>query len=321
MTRPRASRHFRTERIAPGVHAALAAPDGFALCNSGIVDLGGATVVFDSMLTPMAGVDLLRTAERLTGRAPAFVVNSHYHGDHQWGNCAFEGAHIVSTHRTREVVLERSRDGFLEWRRELPRELAALGTPGSPYAAEDVRELRGWFRGVLATPRSLRIVPADVTFSDELVLRGSRRALHLISYGGGHSPSDVFGYLPDERILFAGDLALEGYHLSVGDGQPAAWGRMLDRMRTLRVDRVVPGHGRLGDAGTLVRSREYLGTLERIAARAHRDGTSLRALRRTPVPERYRALRFSFMFPESLVRTYRLARARGGGGPSAAGAF
>jgi len=311
MARPRpASRHFELERIAPGVHAAIATVDGFGLCNSGIVDLGGVSVVFDSMLTPMAGADLVRATRRLTGRAPGFVVNSHYHGDHHWGNSAFVDAHVVSTRRTREEIQRKSRAQFRAWRRELPKELAVLDDPHGPYAPADVPQLRGWFRGVLATPASLPIVPPSVTFTDELVLEGTRRQLRLISYGGGHSPSDVFGYLPDERIVFAGDLALEGYHLSVGDGWPHAWGRILDRMRRLRVERVVPGHGALGDAGTLARSREYLRTLERIVARARREGASLDAVRKTPVPPAYRALRFSFMFAEALQRTYRLARPR-----------
>jgi len=309
MTSAPSSRHFRIERIAPGVHAAFARPDGYGLCNSGIIDLGGTTVVFDSMLTPMAGADLARTAERLTGRPPGFVVNSHCHGDHHWGNSAFVDAHVVSTGRTRDVIVQRGRPHFLAARREMARELVALDAPDSAYDPRDVPELRGWFRGVLAAPESLRIVSPDVTFSDELVLEGTRRELRLISYGGGHSPSDVFGYLPDERVVFAGDLALEGYHLSVGDGWPAEWGRILDRMRRLRVDRVVPGHGTLGDAGTLTRSREYLRMLERIVARARRERTSVAALRRTPIPSRYRAWRFSLMFPEALVRTHRLARA------------
>ncbi|MCI4365991.1 MAG: MBL fold metallo-hydrolase, partial [Thermoplasmata archaeon] len=86
MTYRGSSRHFQTERLAPGVFAAIATPSGFGLCNAAIVDLGGATVVFDSMLTPMAGADLARAATRCTGRPPTWVVNSHWHGDHIWGN-------------------------------------------------------------------------------------------------------------------------------------------------------------------------------------------------------------------------------------------
>ena len=309
---PTGSRHFRIERLADGVYAAFARPGGFALSNSTIVDLGSTTVVFDSTLTPMAGAALRRCAERLTGHAPSFVVNSHWHGDHHWGNSAFVGAHVVSTRRVREVIVQRSRPLFRAWRRELPRELAALRHPGPAVDSRDVPELRGWFRGVLATPSDLPIVPPGVTFEDELVLTGRRRSVHLVSYGGGHSPSDVFAFLPDERIVATGDLALVGYHLSVGDGYPDEWIRILGRMLRLRVERLVPGHGSLGDARTLARSREYLRDLVRRAASARRRGVSLRSFRRAPVPERYREWRFSLMYPENLARAYRLGT-RGSG--------
>ena len=184
--------------------------------------------------------------------------------------------------------------------------------PGRASTLRTYRELRGWFRGVLATPASYRIVPPEVTFTDELVLEGSRRSLHLVSYGGGHSPSDVFGYLPDERVLFSGDLALVGYHLSVGDGWPEVWTRILERMRRLRVDTLLPGHGAVDTGKALDRGHQYLRDISGIVRRAIRRGTSLRELVRTPIPEAYRDWRFSFMFPENLARAYRLATARPG---------
>ena len=298
-------RHFRLERIAPGVHAAIATPLGYGLCNSGIVDLGGATVVFDSMLTPMAGDALARTAERLTGRPPSWVVNSHWHGDHIWGNASFPRAHVVSTRRVRTVVLRQSREQLDACFRSFPKELEGLDAPGSPIAPADRPQVRAWFQGVLRTPRSHRIIPPEVTFDRELVLEGTRRALHLISYGGGHSPSDVFGYLPDERVLFAGDLVLVGYHPSLGDGWPAEWIRILERMRRLRVDHLVPGHGSMGTGRTLEQQLAYHRAIQRRVRDAARRGIPLRVARQSPVPAAYRAWGFSFMYPENVARAYR----------------
>jgi glyoxylase-like metal-dependent hydrolase (beta-lactamase superfamily II) len=305
-------RHFRLERVGPGVHAAIAAPTGFGLCNSGIVDLGGATVVFDSMLTPMAGAALARAAERCTGRKAAWVVNSHWHGDHVWGNSAFLGGHVVSSRRVRDVMVRKSRAQLDGCRREFPKDLARLDAPGSAVAPRDRPQVRAWLTGVLRTPRSHRVVFPEVSFADKLVLEGSRRALHLITYGGGHSPSDVFGYLPEEGILFAGDLVAADYHASVGDGWPDEWGRILRRMGRLRIDHLLPGHGPMGTRRTLDRQAEYLRDLERATRRAIRRGTTLRELQRLPIPAPYRRWRFSFMYPENLTRTYRLATARRG---------
>ena len=303
-------RDYSFERLAPGVHAARAITGGAGLCNSAIVDLGGTTVVFDTGTSPAGGRTLYRAAIRLTGRPPAFVVNSHYHADHHWGNAAFPGAHLVATRRTRALVLARSARTFREWRKVLPQEIAALGHPTPPIESRDVPELRGWFRAVLRIPAPLRVVPPDLTFSGAIRLEGTRRAVDVISYGGGHTDSDAFAFLPDERIVCAGDLALSGYHLSMGDGWPVPWIEILRRIERLRPTAVVPGHGAVGGGELLRQSAEYAATIVALARRARRAGRAVGELRRTEVPERYRALRFSLMFPENLVRAYRLSGRR-----------
>lgn len=310
----KSSRHFGIETLAPGVHVAIATPEGFGLCNAGIVDLGGETVVFDTMLTPMAGRDLVRAAERVTGRRPSWAVNSHWHGDHIWGNSAFVGSHIVSSRTVRANILKLSRPQFDGDRREMRRELPLLDGPKSLYSKADRPLLRAWFEGVLEMPRSHRIVPPGVTFEDELVLEGSRRSLHLLTYGGGHSPSDVFAYLPDEGILFTGDLAIRGFHPSVGSGWPVSWTSILRRMEKLNARSVVPGHGPPGPRSTLSHTRIYLQEIDRIARAAIRDRTPPRDLARTPIPSQFRRWRFSFMFPGNVSRAYRLARTATGRG-------
>src|SRR3990172_6492741 len=83
------SQHFRLERLADGVYAAIASGSGAATCNAGIVDLGDRTLVFDPFLTPKAAHDLRVAAEQLTGRSVSIVINSHYHNDHIRGNQVF----------------------------------------------------------------------------------------------------------------------------------------------------------------------------------------------------------------------------------------
>jgi cyclase len=302
----RNSRHFRLETLAPGVHAAVATPEGHGLCNAGIVDLGGETVVFDTMLTPAAGADLARAAERLTGRRPGFVVNSHWHGDHIWGNASFVGAHIVSSRTVRATILRRSRQQFEDDRKEMRRALPRIDAPSSPYARRDRPMVRGWFHGVVTMPTSFRVVPPDLTFEDRFEISGSRRAIELVTYGGGHSPSDVFAFLPEERILFAGDLALRGLHPSVGDGWPDRWVPILRRMERLGATTVLPGHGPPGPGTTLAANRRYLSNLQRVVRRARAAGASLAELLQRPVPRPYRGWGFSLMYAPNLQRTYRL---------------
>src|SRR6266567_787878 len=112
------SKHFRLEKLAEGVYAALAIDGGGAMCNAGIVDLGDRALVFDTFWTPEASLDLLTAAEQLTGHAVVYIVNSHYNADHVNGNQVFAPATtIISTSRTRELLIERG-NGFLNWARE-----------------------------------------------------------------------------------------------------------------------------------------------------------------------------------------------------------
>ena len=303
------SPHFRIEKVAPGIHVAIATDTGYGLCNSGIVDLGGATVVFDTMLTPMAARHLARAAERLTGAKPTWVVNSHYHGDHIWGNSSFPTGHVVSTRRVREAVLERSQRQLDACRREFPAELARMDRPDSEIDERDRPQVKAWFRGVLRSPPSLRIVPPGVTFERELRLEGRQRSLHLYTYGGGHSPSDVVAYLPEERVLFTGDLAMVGYHPSLGDGNPSEWLRILGELRKLRVEHLLPGHGPLGDRRSLEQNLRYHRDLRAFVVRARRAGGAARRVRALPIPPAYRNLRFRMMWPENLATVYRQLRA------------
>jgi len=296
------SPHFRVEPIARGVHAAIATEGGYGLCNSGIVDLGGLTVVFDTMLTPFAGADLRRAAERLTGRRPDFIVNSHWHGDHIRGNSAFAPVQVVSSRATRAVLARRGPKQLADDRRTFPKELARVNDPNSAVPARDRPMYRGWFEGVLATPRSFRLLLPDVTFEDRLTIEGSRRSIDLITYGGGHSPSDVFARLPEDRIVFLGDLVNVGMHPSVSDGYPDRWVEILRRIRALRPEQVVPGHGGVGGVAEIRAVESYFRDLRALVLGARRMGGARAGLAALEIPRRYSDWKFAEFFPHNLRR-------------------
>src|SRR5690242_20443520 len=91
------SKYFRLEHVAEGVYAAITVPGTGAWGNAGIVDLGDATLVVDTFLTPAAARDLRSAAEALTGHRVAYVVNTHYHMDHIHGNQVFTDALVIVT--------------------------------------------------------------------------------------------------------------------------------------------------------------------------------------------------------------------------------
>ena len=296
--------HFRIETLTEGVYAAIATPRGFGLCNAGIVDLGDSALVFDAMLTPQAGTILGRAAERLTGHPVGLLVNSHYHGDHVRGNSAVGAAHIVSTRRVRELVLERGPAHLRSDFEEAARDLARLRS--GELRVNDVERAvyEGWFGGILATPKDLPFRAPDITFDSELILHGTRRSVRVISYGGGHSPSDVLLYLPDERIVFLGDLLSVGFHPFLSDGNPEQLVRILARSRALGIDRAIPGHGPVA-AEVAVRDMErYVTVLLERARAALTRGTSREEVARAPAPEPFDAWTFSPFFEDNARFVY-----------------
>ena len=301
------SPHFRIEDLADGVFAAIASDTGFGLCNGGIIDLGGATVVFDSMLTPQAGADLRRAAEKLTKHPVTYLINSHYHGDHIRGNASFPSVRIVSTRKVRELIEERALAALESDRTSAPTDLADLQAGRIPATPRDVDIWTGWLRGIIETPAGTMIPSPDLFVEDRFILRGAKRELWVMSYGGGHSPSDVFGYLPDEKVTFLGYLVSVGYHPGVTDGFPKEWLRILDSIRELHPYRVVPGHGSMGGDPDIVAIQDYLRELMQISRTARTVGRSRDQVRATAVPARFSSWCFKAFFPDNLLRVYDLA--------------
>ncbi len=298
------SPHFTIQEVADGVYAAIATDAGFALCNSAIVDLGDSTVVFDSMLTPQAGADLRRAAERLTGHRVAYLINSHYHGDHVRGNVSFPSVRIVSTRKVRELIEERAVRAIESDRAEVPAELEKLRNGTWAVGPRERVVFEGWFEGILATPRGTLVPGPDLFVDDRLVLRGPKRELEVLSFGGGHSPSDVIAYLADERIGFLGDLLSVGFHPGVSDGDAASFLAILDRVLALGPKTALPGHGPLGGVADIERVQRYLRELRSLASDARRSGISRDEFGRTPVPPEFAAWNFSVFFGDNLRRVY-----------------
>lgn len=271
---------FELVQVAGGVHAAIAVPGAGAQGNAAIVDLGDRTLVFDTLLTPQAGDALCQAAERLTGRRPTLVVNSHWHADHVLGNQVFAapGAGFIGTELTRELMLaHRLAERLAPQLAGLEERLAGETDEASRAAlAETASEARH----LLAALPGLRRVYPDVLFERRLTLQGSRRRAVVLCYGGGHTRSDAFVHLPDDRIALMGDLVMAGVMpLFAHGGDAREWRRILDEVRALDVDRIVPGHGPVGGPADLELTDAYLAWAIDLAAS---DGE---AALQAPLPE------------------------------------
>jgi glyoxylase-like metal-dependent hydrolase (beta-lactamase superfamily II) len=248
-----------------------------------VVDLGDGGLVFDTGLTPTSGEDLKDHASRFLGRPPSMAVTSHRHLDHCFGNPAFSTVPIWGTRRTREILLERADAMMAEVRREaLERDIAELESHRDEMRTEASRDDLEFIlqinRALLASVGRLKVVPPDHTFDSTVTLPGPRGA-QLVSLGSGHTEADAFLVLPQEKVLFAGDLVVVGVQPSMGNGDPDHWIEELDEIERLHPERVVPGHGPVTTLEGIRETRDYLsGIME--AARSPPGSPLPRTLRR-----------------------------------------
>jgi glyoxylase-like metal-dependent hydrolase (beta-lactamase superfamily II) len=285
------SEHFELYELSPGVYAAIATPDGAAYSNAGIVDLGDQTLIFDTFDTALAAQDLRAAAESLTGRPATYVIISHVHADHWCGNQAFAPqVPIITSHAISEGMpdaigwLLELKDNPAELQSAIQEEQELLEGERDPHkrAALDRSIKRMGLR--LETLPDLELHYPTLTFGDRLVFHGSQRRAELVEVAPGHTADDVYLLLPEERIVFLGDLGFFGCQPFTVWADPPAWVVHLEEMEGSNSEIFVPGHGPLGTKSDLALQRQYILELETMVTQAVREGLSAEETMGRPLP-------------------------------------
>ncbi len=305
------NKHFAIEPLTDGVYAAIARDGGAAISNAAVIDLGDSTLVVDTFVTPTAGEYLRAEAQRLTGRIPRFVFNTHFHNDHIWGNQAFlPEADIISTADTRALIETAGQEEYTGYHAISSDRLSKLLAQQAAAKTEEQRasfdKLIGFFSGLeLDFPR-LRVTLPNLVFEKRMILYGSRRRVELIEFLGAHTSSDSIVYLPEDKIVIMSDLLFVGQHPYVGNGNPDVW---LEVLRSIQngaagiqnASRFVPGHGPVGNLGDLKRLGEYIRSCQKIARALIAEGkTGSADIDSTPVPEAFSGWSFPHFFSANL---------------------
>jgi glyoxylase-like metal-dependent hydrolase (beta-lactamase superfamily II) len=278
---------FQLEQVAEGVYFAQSIAGSGTQGNAAIVDLGDMTLIFDTFLTPPPAQKLRELAEQLTGRPASYVINSHFHADHVMGNQTFGAESIfVATSGTRDLMQQ---DAFLEEIKGLPNELQKMETELAE-THDEVKRLSmlnniGDFKAIIAATPTYQHVLPSLTFTDKLVFHGPSRSAELITYGGGHTGSDAFLYLPAERIAIMGDLVQVHHQPMFVHGDPTNWRSILDRVKMLDIQTILPGHGPLGKLEDIELIQQYLLTLEKLAQSALSEDRGLEDTLKITLPE------------------------------------
>ncbi len=232
--------------IGNGVYAYVQ-PDGtWGWSNAGLIVGDGQTLLVDTLMSVPLTRAMLKDFARVHGGAHIdLLVNTHANPDHFFGNGLLAGAQIIATGKTREDMAQFN-----------PRLLADLAAnyPHMGDAGAFLYETMGRrfdFSGVdqLTLPNR--------TFEERLSLTIGGRLLELIDLGPAHTASDTIAWLPDQRVVFTGDLLFNEGHPIMWAGPVENWIRACDEIVALEPQVVVPGHGPVTDAAAVRGLKHY----------------------------------------------------------------
>lgn len=241
--------------------------------NVGLVVGAEGALVVDTRATHVEARELIEEVRRVTSSPIRWVVDTHWHWDHTFGNAMFPQAVIIGHTECRRVLAERGEAARAE--------LLASASEARRGEVEEI-EIR---------------LPEE-TFEREQEIDIGGRSVALTHHGRGHTEGDLVVTLSDAPVLFAGDLLEESAPPWFGDGYPIAWPATVEAVIALPADIVVPGHGDTMTAGDVATQLEELRWIAGLARQVHAAGTPVAEVDLAGAPYPESTMR------EALVRAY-----------------
>ena len=201
--------------------------------NAGIIIGKDGIVVVDTMISAKEAKRFIQDIRAISDKPIRYVVNTHYHFDHVFGNSEFAklGAVIIA-HENAKKAMENSTEKTLEH----------IGEYG--FTPEDMEG---------TTPA----YPV-LTYGDRMTIDIGGQQIELIHAPHSHTNGDTLVYLSDKKVLFAGDILFTNYHPFLGEGNIEEWVKELDTIKSMDIEKIIPGHGPLSGKNDLEDMKEYI---------------------------------------------------------------
>jgi Zn-dependent hydrolases, including glyoxylases len=264
------SQYYQTTKIAKGIYAFIDTYDRKAGSNSGLVDLGDRVIVFDTFYSPSAARDLRKAAEMLSCGRPITVINSHNHIDHIRGNQFFKDCMIISSEACRSTMKD-SIQATIDEVTAIP--ASEIETMRKDIINETDEMKRSAINPILRcidnmTKEPMVITLPDLTMKDKMVIYGEGRTAELYSFEIGHSMGDTMMFIPEENILFTGDLVFIDVHPWLGDGDCNKLKEICSFINGINANHIIPGHGPIGDNNSVKTLINYIEHMQKTANEA-----------------------------------------------------
>jgi len=214
----------------------------YAQVTAGVVAGPQWAVLIDTLALPEESLAIRDFIEREVGVQVRYIINTHYHADHTWGNCFFPGATVVAHSLCRQLLEER-------------------GIP----SLETVRKQN-------PTYRQVKIVLPHFTFNEGvLTLRVGKKNLTIMP-SPGHSSDGISVLVDEDRVLFAGDSFMPLPYIVDGDVEEIS--NSIKKISRMGLENIIQGHGDIvlrGEIDAAVKENlNYLSSIRKVAKTASR---------------------------------------------------
>jgi glyoxylase-like metal-dependent hydrolase (beta-lactamase superfamily II) len=186
--------------------------------NTGIIIGDDSVMVIDAQATPVMAQDVIRRIREVTDKPIKYVLLSHYHAVRVMGASAYQAQQIIASQGTYELIVERGEADFKSEVERFPRLFNAVeSVPGLTWPT--------------------------MVFKDEMTLYMGKLEVKIMHLGRGHTKGDTVAWLPQENVLFSGDLVEYAATPYTGDAYLTDWPATLDAIAALKPEALVPGRG------------------------------------------------------------------------------
>ena len=201
--------------------------------NAGIIIGKDGIVVVDTMISAKEAKRFIRDIRTISRKPIRYVVNTHYHLDHVFGNSEFAklGAVVIAQENDKKAMENSAKET-----------LKNIGEYGLTP-----KDMTGT---TLAYP--------VLTYGDRMTINIGGQQIELIHARQSHTDGDTLVYLPDKKVLFTGDILFTNYHPFLGEGNIEEWAKELDDIKSMDVEKIIPGHGPLSGKNDLDDMKEYI---------------------------------------------------------------
>ncbi len=279
---------FELKPVADGVYAAIAKPATKVNCNGAVILLDDGVMVVDTFSKPSAARALMEQIKSVTPKPVKYVVDTHFHWDHYYGNEVYLGAwpagvEIISSEATRQNIEQRGIPRVKREILEVPKEIetlkADLAKAADATKKAEIQENLRQTEAYRAELKAMRVTLPTLTFDRSLILYRQSRTVEILYLGKGHTDGDAVVYLPKEKVIITGD-ALHGWTPYMGDSYPYDWIRMLEATEKLDFDYIIGGHGGvMRGKGQFQMWEQYFRDLLAETAAAYAQGATLEETR------------------------------------------